>query len=552
LGLKFDPSSQSDSPAPSCGSPDHTEAHRLAEQQLQRSNRLLRALTEAQLEFIQGIDTHSLFDKLLGVLLDLTRSEYGFIGEVLHNEKGEPFLRTHAITNIAWTDELRADYERMKASGMEFRNLRTLFGSVLTSGEAVVANMPGKDPRRGGLPAGHPALNAFLGLPFKSGGEMVGMVGIANRPGGYDAEIIEFLQPFLTTCSSIIIGWRSEQQRRRAEEMIRQNEEELRRHRDRLEELVHIRTEKLVRATQELEAQQLQLIQSEKLASLGQVAAGIAHEINNPMGYVMSNLSSLTQYVAVFTGLLRLYHELETAVGPGLQGPPVELLARIHALRSEENLDYLLGDVNELLQDSREGTQRVKDIIQNLRAFVRDEAGPPRMIDVNKELATALKMMKSQFDERCEVRCEYGELPPILGYPTQLSQVFTNLLSNAAQAILERGEIRITTKLEGTVVVARISDTGHGMTPEVVSKLFTPFFTTKPPGKGTGLGLSISYNIISRHQGRIEVQSQPGQGTTFILRLPVAQRTTDSEPGGERGGVDDDEEEGLSGRQARR
>jgi two-component system, NtrC family, sensor kinase len=539
LGLTSDPSktapsSHPESSAPLCDSPAQTEAHGRAEQQLQRSNLLLRALTEAQLEFIQGIDAHNLFNKLLGVLLDLTSSEYGFIGEVFSNEKGEPFLRTHAITNIAWTDELRAYYDRMASSGIEFRNLRTLFGAVLTSGEAVVANMPAKDPRRGGLPDGHPALNAFLGLPFKSGGEMVGMVGIANRPGGYDAEVIEFLQPFLATCSSIIIGWRSEQRRRRAEEMLRHNEEELRRHRDQLEELVQIRTEKLLRATQELEAQQLQLIQSEKLASLGQVAAGIAHEINNPMGYIMSNLSSLTQYVSVFTGLLRLYRELETAVAPSLQGPLAELLARIQALRSEENLDYLLNDVGELLQDSHEGAQRVKDIVQSLRIFVREEAGPPQLLDVNKELATALKMMRNQLDERCEVRCDYGELPPILGYPTQLSQVFTNLLSNAAQAITDRGEIRIATRLEGKVVVARISDTGHGMTPEVVSKLFTPFFTTKPPGKGTGLGLSISYNIISRHQGRIEVESQPGQGTTFILRLPVAQGTTESGPGGER------------------
>jgi signal transduction histidine kinase len=369
-------------------------------------------------------------------------------------------------------------------------------------------------------------LRAFLGLPLKSGGEMVGMVGIANRPGGYDEGVIEFLQPFLSTCSSVILGWRSEQRRQRAEELLRQSEEELRHHRDQLEALVQSRTEKLRLATRELEAQQLQLHQSERMASLGQVAAGIAHEINNPMGYIMSNLSSLTQYVSYFTRLLRLYTELEAAMGPECKRPPDELLERLRAVRQEENLDYLLGDVDELLQDSRAGAQRVKDIVHSLRSFVREESGQPQLVDLNKELATVLKMMMHQFEGRCEVRHDYGQVPLIRGYPTQLSQVFTNLLSNAVHAITERGEIRVTTEQEDNMVVVRLSDTGHGMPPEVRAKLFTPFFTTKPPGKGTGLGLSISYNIITRHQGRVEVQSQPGQGTTFILRFPIAKDET--------------------------
>ena len=487
------------------------------EQQLELSNRLLRALTQAQTEFIRGSDAPGLFNRLLGVLLELTSSEYGFIGEVHYDAKGLPFLRTYAITNIAWTDELREQFERLTPQGIEFRNLRTLFGAVLTTRKHVLSNNPAVDPRAGGVPPGHPPLKAFLGLPFNSGGEMVGMVGIANRPGGYTPEVIDFLEPFLATCCSVILSWRSEQQRRRAEEMLRHREEELRKHRDHLEELVQTRTEKLLRTTQELEKQQ-------KFASMGQLAAGIAHEINNPLGYVMSNLSTLTEYVSAFSRMLQRYREFEAFVAPSLEGAAAEELARLRTFWEREELTITLAEVKEVLNESLEGTQRVKDIIQELKKIARDDdVGPPKLVDVNKELADTLKMMRwKDLESRCEVRTEYGQVPAILGYPTQISQVFTNLLNNAVQALDQRGEICISTQREDDMVVVRISDTGHGMSPEVQAKLFTPFFTTKAPGKGTGLGLSISYNIIARHRGRIEVQSQLGQGTTFVLRLPMA------------------------------
>ncbi|MCY1076879.1 ATP-binding protein [Archangium lansingense] len=494
----------------------------VAERALHASTSLLQALTEAQLEFIRGSDAHQLFDKLLTVLLELTESGYGFIGEVLRDEKGAPYLRTHAITNLAWTDELRELYERSAAQGMEFRNLETLFGRVLTTGEPVIANAPATDPRAGGLPPGHPSMNAFLGLPLKSGEELVGMVGIANRPGGYGPELIEFLQPFVATCCSIILGWRSQRQQRRTEELLRQREEELQRHRDHLEELVQSRTESLLHTTVALEERQAQLLHSERMASLGQLVAGIAHEINNPLGYITSNLATLSQYLAVFTELLKLYRELGDGLGPELQGPLAELLARIRSLQEQEELDYLLGDVNDLLNDSREGAHRVADIVQSLKAFVREDSNQPELVDVNKEMATTLKVVWNQLKYRCEVKCDYGQVPPIFGRPAQLNQVFTHLLLNAVQAIPERGVIHITTLHEGDEVLVRVSDTGHGMTPDVISKIFSPFFTTKPPGKGAGLGLSISEGIMTSHRGRIEVQSQFGKGSTFTLRIPVA------------------------------
>jgi signal transduction histidine kinase len=304
-------------------------------------------------------------------------------------------------------------------------------------------------------------------------------------------------------------------ERKRMEERLRQQEEELRRHRDHLEDLVQ-------EATRKLEHQQVQLIQSEKMASLGQMAAGIAHEINNPMSYISSNLNTLCDYTQVLLGLQQLYQELEEAVVAGVLQRVEQVRERIQALRRQEAVDSIVSDMQEVLEDSLEGTRRVDEIIQGLKMFARPDSGPPQLADVNKLLESTLKLVRNQLKYKCEVLCHFGSLPPLPCHSTQISQVFTNLLVNAAQAIEEWGEIHITSRQEGAEAVVEISDTGAGMTPETLARLFTPFFTTKPPGKGTGLGLSICYSIINRHQGRIEVRSEPGKGSTFTIRLPVA------------------------------
>lgn len=198
--------------------------HDNAEERLQRTQRLLESIRLAQSQFIAEADPRQVFAGLLDVLLDITGSEYGFIGEVLLGDDGKPHLQTHAITNIAWTDELRAAYER-QAPGLRFDNLRNLFGHALTTGEPVIALDPATDPRRGGLPEGHPPLRAFLGLPFWHGGATIGMAGIANRPGGYDQELLEFLTPFSSTCANLIQALRNDRRRRAAEQTLRESEE---------------------------------------------------------------------------------------------------------------------------------------------------------------------------------------------------------------------------------------------------------------------------------------------------------------------------------------
>jgi PAS domain S-box-containing protein len=206
---------------------DVTE-RKLAEQALHRSSELMKAISLAQSRYLSNLNVQQVFDQLLTALLSLTESEYGFIGETLYDHNGDPYLKIQAITNIAWNEWSRAFYEKYASTGLEFRNLKTLFGRVMTSRQMVISNDPLNDSRRGGLPEGHPALNAFMGLPFFQGEKMVGMVGIANRAGGYAESLAEFLSPFLTTCANIIEAYRNDQRRRWAEERLRQSEERYR------------------------------------------------------------------------------------------------------------------------------------------------------------------------------------------------------------------------------------------------------------------------------------------------------------------------------------
>ncbi|KFE68188.1 PAS domain-containing sensor histidine kinase [Hyalangium minutum] len=293
-------------------------------------------------------------------------------------------------------------------------------------------------------------------------------------------------------------------------------EDQRRRQREELEERVR-------QATRELESRQAQLIQSEKLASLGQMAASIAHEINNPVGFVSSNISTLGVYTSVLRRLIELYQQVEEHLGSDIPDAAASPLEEIRALRRQERLEEILQDTDELLSESREGMIRIREFIQDLKTFVREEAGTAQQADLNKLLQVTLRMLRHELKYKTQVRLDFGPLPLVRCYPTQLNQVFVNLLVNAVQAIEQRGEIHITTRREGNDVVIRIKDSGRGMSPETKARLFTPFFTTKPAGEGTGLGLSICYAIINRHKGRIEVDSELGRGTTFSVHVPLVE-----------------------------
>jgi len=194
--------------------------HKETETKLFSSNNILDAISNAQTEFLISSNSQTVFEKLLNRILVLTKSEYGFIGQVLYTSEEKPYLKIISLTNIAWNNETRKFYDKYYELGMEFCNMDTLFGAVITTGQRVISNDPSNDSRSGGLPKGHPDLNAFLGLPFYKDKKLIGMVGLANRPGGYNEDIVECLQPFVTTCSSLIQAWKTEIQRKQAEEEL--------------------------------------------------------------------------------------------------------------------------------------------------------------------------------------------------------------------------------------------------------------------------------------------------------------------------------------------
>lgn len=289
-------------------------------------------------------------------------------------------------------------------------------------------------------------------------------------------------------------------------------EEELRRSKDQLELM-----------NQAMKEKQAHLIQSEKMASIGQLAAGVAHEINNPIGFIMSNFSTLADYMRIFKLLLGKYTELSDAVSKmdGLEVEIKTVLEDIEKIKKVEDVQFVIDDVEKLIAESSDGSRRLKEIVQTLRSFTRVDEASLKDANINECLETTLKIVWNELKYKCTVTRDFAELPVIRCYPGQLNQVFMNLLVNSAQAIPEKGDVIIKTSLDGNLIKVAISDTGTGISQENMNKLFSPFFTTKPQGKGTGLGLSISYGIIQSHGGTIDVSSVEGKGTTFTISLPI-------------------------------
>ena len=268
-------------------------------------------------------------------------------------------------------------------------------------------------------------------------------------------------------------------------------------------------------AHEALKRAQSQLVQSEKLAALGQMVAGVAHEINNPLSFVVNNVAVLQRDVVAVRELVDLYRQAEASAGTDLQH-------RLRAAAERIDVDHTLGSLDRLLVRAREGLRRIEQIVTDLRGFARLDEGERNDADLNAGIASTVNIVRGQAAKRnVEIALEFGRLPPVSCEAAKINQVILNLIANAIDACSDGGCVTVRTSCEEVGVAIDVVDTGTGIAPDIRGRIFDPFFTTKPIGKGTGLGLSISYGIVQEHGGSIEVDSTPGRGTRFTLRLPL-------------------------------
>ena len=307
-----------------------------------------------------------------------------------------------------------------------------------------------------------------------------------------------------------------------------------------LEEKVQDRTSllnqknyQLEETNKDLKEAQVQLLQAEKMASVGQLAAGVAHEINNPVGFVSSNISTLSEYVATYQ---MIFSQIQVVIDEKDESKRAASLLELKNMLGNQDMAFINEDISDLLSDSREGLLRVAEIVKGLKLFSRVDSDQMQKHNINDCVRTTLAMVNNQLKYTCTVETHLGRIPDVEMNVGKISQVITNLLINAGQAIEatgKSGRIIITTCTVGEFVELRVEDSGCGIPPSHLDKLFNPFFTTKPEGQGTGLGLSISFGIAQEHGGMLSAASKEGDGSTFTLALPINSVSKDSQNNGE-------------------
>ncbi len=293
-----------------------------------------------------------------------------------------------------------------------------------------------------------------------------------------------------------------------------------------LRELTKDLDKKVDEKTRLLSEERLKLIQAEKLSSIGQLAAGVAHEINNPVGYVKSNHYRIGRYLHIYNDLLSLYEDLSEAIQ---KGEPIEnRLAEIEQFSQNKKINSIKTELPKVLELSNEGLLQVQEIVENLRVFSRSDGKEKEAVDLNERIEMTLNVVMNSLRDTCNITKNLTPIPRVQCHPGQIQQVLTNLLINASQAMQnnknkesKKGTLTLSTRANEKDVILTLSDTGKGISKEHLEKIFEPFFTTKPTGEGTGLGLSISYDIIQHHGGSLTVESVEGEGSTFTLTLPI-------------------------------
>lgn len=457
--------------------PDKDGRQRVADVSLDITHRmesdaLLHTISQAQLQFIKGASPNDLFAGLLHDLIDLTRSEYGFVAEVLVDEaENRPYMRMFAINDRAWSPEMHALYNQA-AGGMKFTNMSTLFGAPIVSGQVIIANDPIHDPRHGGFPRGHPNIKAFLGVPFVHNGMVLGLIGLANRPGGYSAAWADFLQPLGTACVHLILGYHTQEQRHVAESNLRLWNDDL--------------EHRVANRTIELEIANAQLREHDREKS--KFVAVVAHELRQPIAVLKMELYLLQHGRAAD----QPRHMEKMARQMEILNELVENILDLSRLDLAQPITFTAFNLNEV----------VGNVAEAYRNLAHD-AG----LDFQVDLAS--------------------DLPPMFGVANQMAQVVTNLVVNAVR-YTPNGFVRIQTRplLDDQRIQFSVADTGMGIDPADLPRLYERFYRGKQHGPnahipGNGLGLAIVKEIVDLHQGTIEAQSTVGVGTTFTLTFPI-------------------------------
>jgi len=494
----------------------HSIKNALERQGLIRENRALVENLEKRIKRLElfekisrAISSTLALDELLEKVMDITKA-------IIGAEACSILLLDDATGELVFKVALGDKGDEVKE--FRIRPGQGIAGCALERGEPILVSDATKDRRFFKDPDEKSGFRtkSIIAVPLFLKNKTVGVIETLNKADGnlFDSEDTEML---ITMAGQIAV---SIENAKMAED-LKKSRERIEEYSRNLENMVRKRTEQLEKANSDLMATQSQLLQTEKLSSIGQLAAGVAHEINNPIGFINSNLRTMGGYVEGILVLIDRYEAIIRTIKDKDYNALNAEFKEVAATKKAIAFDFIKEDIEKLIQESRDGTFRVYKIVRDLRDFSRADDAERKFFDIHRALDSTINIVWNEIKYKAEIVKDYGEIPEVECLPTQLNQVFMNLLINAAQSIEKKGKITIRTYDGDNKAFVEISDTGCGIPPENLGKLFDPFFTTKEPGKGTGLGLSISYNIIKNHKGELRVSSKLGEGTTFTVELPL-------------------------------